>query len=88
VEEEVPSASDPRAGGEGEIQTALLLRATNRLYELYAYDLSSNSLRQATRARFGTISPDGRDLYYLDDKQGNEIGHIVRIPFDETRKRP
>ena len=55
-------------------------------YELYAYDLESGALRQATERPSGTIygviSPDGRYIYYLDDRQGNETGHIVRVPFD------
>ena len=54
-------------------------------YELYAYDLPSDHLRQATHRPagtvYGTISPDGRHIYYMDDKQGNETGHIVRVPF-------
>jgi dienelactone hydrolase len=28
------------------------------------------------------ISPDGSHIYYVDDKEGNETGHVVRIPFD------
>ena len=31
---------------------------------------------------FGALSGDGRYVYYLDDKQGNEIGHFVRLPFE------
>jgi len=54
-------------------------------YELYAYDLPSDTLRQATKrpsgTMYGMISPDGRHIYYMDDKKGNETGHIVRVPF-------
>jgi dipeptidyl aminopeptidase/acylaminoacyl peptidase len=28
------------------------------------------------------ISADGRDIYYHKDEQGNEMGHLVRIPFE------
>lgn len=54
-------------------------------YELYAYDLPSDAFRQATHrpsgTLYGTISPDGGHIYYMDDKKGNETGHIVRVPF-------
>ncbi|MDH2901213.1 MAG: prolyl oligopeptidase family serine peptidase [archaeon] len=58
-------------------------------YELYAYDLPSNTLRQATKrpsgTAYGSISPDGNHIYFMDDKKGNETGHVVRIPFDSTK---
>ncbi|HYC11648.1 MAG TPA: prolyl oligopeptidase family serine peptidase [Nitrososphaerales archaeon] len=65
-----------------------VLVASNRsgISELYAYDLRTDSLRQATNRPSGTIygmiSPDGRHIYYLDDKKGNETGHLVRVPFE------
>ncbi|HME18806.1 MAG TPA: prolyl oligopeptidase family serine peptidase [Nitrososphaerales archaeon] len=64
-----------------------MLVASNRsgTYELYAYDLGTDSLRQATSRPSGTIygmiSPDGGHIYYMDDKKGNETGHVVRVPF-------
>jgi dipeptidyl aminopeptidase/acylaminoacyl peptidase len=55
-------------------------------YELYAYDIGTNELRQATHRPsgtvYGSISPDGAHIYYMDDKEGNETGHIVRVPFE------
>jgi dipeptidyl aminopeptidase/acylaminoacyl peptidase len=64
---------------------ALVISNQSGTYELYAYDLPSDSLRQATSRPTGTIygliAPDGGHIYYLDDKQGNETGHIVRVPF-------
>ena len=64
---------------------ALVASNQTGTYELYAYDLASDTLRQATRRPagtiYGTISPDGSHIYYVDDKQGNESGHIVRVPF-------
>lgn len=50
-----------------------------------AWDIPSNELQQITHTPGGhssylTISPDGQWVYYLDDKQGNEIGHFVRMP--------
>lgn len=55
-------------------------------FQLYAWDVPSGSLRQLTERPTGIISAelsgDGRYVYYLDDKQGNEIGHFTRIPFE------
>ena len=68
------------------------LVASNRTgtYELYAYDLRSDSLRQATQRPSGTIygmiSPDGGHIYYMDDRKGNETGHVVRVPFAGGRE--
>lgn len=55
-------------------------------YQLYAWDVPTGELRQLTDRPSGqlsgSISPDGRYIYYLDDEQGNEIGHYVRVPFE------
>ena len=55
-------------------------------YQLYAWDVPSSTLRQLTDwqagLQYGEISGDGRYIYYLDDEQGNEIGHFVRVPFE------
>ena len=54
--------------------------------QLYAWDVPTGELRQLTDQpagiMFGLLSGDGRYVYYLDDAQGNEIGHFVRIPFE------
>lgn len=54
--------------------------------QLYAWDVSSNSLRQLTHSQggvfTGTIAPDGRFIYYLRDTGGSERGHYVRLPWD------
>jgi pimeloyl-ACP methyl ester carboxylesterase len=54
--------------------------------QLYAWDVASGSLRQLTHRSTGTpsgaLAGDGRFVYYLDDQQGNEIGHFVRIPYE------
>src|SRR5215213_4344363 len=61
--------------------------ATNRsgLYQLYAWDVSTEQLRQLTDRPegvvFGFIDSHGRHVYYLDDVDGNEIGHLVRVSF-------
>lgn len=56
------------------------------VYQLYAWDVATGGLNQLTDAPagmvFGGISPDGRYIYYHRDTQGDEIGHLVRIPFE------
>lgn len=56
-------------------------------YQHYAWDMTQDEMRQLTDRPEGAgfqsyISPDGRYVYYLDDKQGNETGHYVRVPFE------
>ncbi len=55
------------------------------IYQLYAWDVPSGDLTQLTHHSagvvFGVISADGESIYHLDDKEGNELGHFVRIPF-------
>src|SRR4030042_3375134 len=55
-------------------------------YQLYAWDVPSNDLRQLTfrpqGTAFGVISPDGRYIYHMEDESGNEIGHFVRMTFE------
>jgi Tol biopolymer transport system component len=56
------------------------------IFQLYAWDVATNERQQLTDhadgKAFGTISPDGRYIYYLEDEGGNEIGHFVRVPFE------
>jgi hypothetical protein len=64
------------------------LAASNRsgVYQLYAWDVDGGDLRQLTDRPegqlSGVLSPDGRHVYYMQDRQGNEIGHYVRLPFE------
>ncbi|MGB7342128.1 MAG: prolyl oligopeptidase family serine peptidase [Phototrophicaceae bacterium] len=63
------------------------LVCTNRdgIFQLYAWHVPSGDLTQLTHHSagvvFGVISADGQSVYYLDDKEGNEIGHFVNVPF-------
>src|SRR5688500_6289098 len=57
------------------------------IYQLYAWNIPTGELTRLTDRPtgiiwYGAISPDGRYVTYLDDAQGNEIGHYVRIPFE------
>ena len=64
------------------------LAVTNRsgVYQLYAWDVPTEEIRQLTSLRegisSGVISPDGRYVYYFHDTKGNEIGRYVRLPFE------
>jgi dipeptidyl aminopeptidase/acylaminoacyl peptidase len=64
------------------------IATTNRsgVQQVYAWDVPSGELRQLTFAPAGkvmaSLGPDGRFVYYLDDEQGNEVGHVVRVPFE------
>jgi dipeptidyl aminopeptidase/acylaminoacyl peptidase len=55
-------------------------------YQLYAWDVKTGTLRQLTwkseGVPFGAISSDGRYVYYMQDKAGDEIGHLVRMPWE------
>ncbi len=55
-------------------------------YQLHAWNVADGTLRQLTDRSegvgFGAISPDGRYVYFLADKAGNEIGHFVRLPWE------
>ncbi len=55
------------------------------IYQLYGWDVTSGQLKRLTDQPAGVvqgmISADGEWVYYLQDAQGNEIGHYVRVPF-------
>ncbi|NLE07539.1 MAG: S9 family peptidase [Parcubacteria group bacterium] len=54
-------------------------------FQLHSYDFITGFSRQITNkpqgALFGSISPDGKFIYYLNDGHGSEHGHFVRVPF-------
>jgi dipeptidyl aminopeptidase/acylaminoacyl peptidase len=70
-----------------EEQPARGLAVSNRTgrYQLYAWEVPQGQLRQLTDRPEGVLSGFidslGRHVYYLDDTSGNEIGHLVRVPF-------
>ncbi len=53
---------------------------------MYAWHVPTGELRRLTERSdgvwFGLLSPDGHSIYYLDDQQGDEIGHLVRVPYE------
>jgi dipeptidyl aminopeptidase/acylaminoacyl peptidase len=56
------------------------------IYQLYAWHVPTGELTQLTNREEGVVrgslSPDGANVYYLQDHKGDEFGHIVRVPFD------
>ena len=64
------------------------LAVTNQsgTFQLYAWDVPAGKLEQLTDlpagVMSGVISPDGCYVYYLDDRGGNETGHLARVPFE------
>lgn len=64
------------------------IAATNRSgpVELHAWDVPTGELRQLTDRPAGTLlgflGSDGRHVYYLDDREGGEVGHFVRVPWE------
>jgi dipeptidyl aminopeptidase/acylaminoacyl peptidase len=58
---------------------------TSGVNQLYAWNVLTGNLTQLTNrpegVSYGIISPDGKHVYFHDDKKGDEVGHIVRIPF-------
>src|SRR5581483_9434335 len=56
------------------------------VYQLYAWQVPTGDMSRLTSrpegVRYGVISPDGTAVYYHDDQKGNEIGHVVRVPFE------
>ena len=63
------------------------LACTNKdgVYQLYAWDIPTGTLRQVTNqpagVMVGRISSDGNHIQFLKDQDGNEIGHFVNVPF-------
>lgn len=64
---------------------AIIVSNRSGNYQLHAVDLKSGYERQITHkkggALFGSISPDGQYVYILNEQEGNEHGHFIRIPF-------
>ncbi|MEO8971197.1 MAG: prolyl oligopeptidase family serine peptidase [Ktedonobacteraceae bacterium] len=60
--------------------------STSDVFQVYTWDIPTGTLKQLTYKPGGLVSvvlsPDGRSLYYLEDRQGDETGHIVRIPYE------
>jgi dienelactone hydrolase len=67
-------------------QHGLLTSNVSGQYRLYAWNIPTGEQVCLTNKTegvwFGVLSPDGRYVYYLDDQQGDEIGHLARVPYE------
>lgn len=67
-------------------ERGLLTSNVSGQYRLYAWHVATGEQVCLTNKTegvwFGVLSPDGRYVYYLDDQQGDEIGHLARIPYE------
>jgi dipeptidyl aminopeptidase/acylaminoacyl peptidase len=54
--------------------------------QVHAWEVPSGRLRALTDSPAGIfdgwIAPDGSAVYWLADRQGDELGHLVRVPFE------
>ena len=54
--------------------------------QAYAWDTGTGAIRQLSHRPNGLVvaylDPHGQHVYYLEDMAGNELGHIVRIPWE------
>jgi dipeptidyl aminopeptidase/acylaminoacyl peptidase len=61
-------------------------------FELYAWDRTADTHRQATSRKFGTtegqLSPDGAWIWWFDDSAGDEFGAWKRQPFEGGPDEP
>jgi acetyl esterase/lipase len=60
-------------------------------WEVYAWDLEADAHRQVTDRREGTvvgqISPDGEEIWWFDDTEGDELGVWTIEPFGGGERR-
>lgn len=56
------------------------------LFQVYAWDVPTGDLRRLTDHDTAVyeawIDALGRHVYFLQDQGGNELGHLVRVPFE------
>lgn len=64
----------------------LMVHAKSGVFQIYAWDTASGELHQrtnrASNTLVGWISPAGQHIYFLNDQDGNELGHLTRVPFE------
>lgn len=65
----------------------LICSNTGGIFQLHAWDVPAGSLRQLTHDVhgnvIGAISPNGDFVYFVLDPDGDQYGHLARIPFEE-----
>lgn len=74
-----------RVATENPTRGIVISNKTSDAFQVYTWNISTNALTQLTHRPGGifpaVLAPDGEYIYYLDDQEGDETGHIVRIPY-------
>lgn len=67
-------------------QKMLIIHNLSGSHQLYSFDSKTGKDRQLSYVEggkvFGSISSGGNWIFYLDDRDGSEVGHFVQVPFD------
>ncbi|MEV4944248.1 prolyl oligopeptidase family serine peptidase [Streptomyces sp. NPDC053755] len=86
-----PRVSLPEWAEEAPDRSLFVSNATGT-YELYAWDRARGTQRQVTDrpngTTDGTLSPDGRWIWWFSDKDGDEFGVWMRQPFEGGADEP
>jgi dipeptidyl aminopeptidase/acylaminoacyl peptidase len=81
-----PTLYQPQLAKSNPARGLVISNQASEAFQIYAWDVAGGDLRQLTDRPDGTwegwIAPDGRYVYFLDDRSGDEHGHVVRIPFE------
>ncbi|TWP51487.1 S9 family peptidase [Lentzea tibetensis] len=71
---------------------SLYLSNASGVWEIYAWDRATDQHRRVTDrpngTSHGTLNPDGTEIWWFDDHDGDEFGLWVREPFHEGSAAP
>jgi dipeptidyl aminopeptidase/acylaminoacyl peptidase len=85
----IPLLFDAALASEAPERGIVLGDVDGQTFQVHALDVRSGRLRAVTASPTGCfegwISPDGGAVYWLADQGGDELGHLVRAPFDGGR---
>ena len=81
----VPAVIGAQVAGGNPARGLAITTAAGGQGQLYAWETATGALRQLTDAARGLwqgwLDPLGRHVYYHQDLDGSELGHLVRVPF-------
>lgn len=64
----------------------MCLTSKNGPMQVHRWDVTTGEVKRVNDLNHGTfsgwISPDGNWIYYMNDRDGAEVGHIVRVSFE------
>ena len=82
----IPTIYEVAVAGAAPDRGIVVGRFDDQTIQVQAWEVRSGRLRTATSSPLGTfegwIAPEGHWLYWLADQHGNELGHLVRAPFE------